>query len=411
MLTYLFNAILRLQYWPKQLKIAEIILILKPGNNSNHVSSNRSISLLSTISKFLEELILLKIDPLLNAIPQHQSGFRHSHSTIQQCHRVVHEIHKTLEDKKFSSSVFLDISQAFNKVWHDGRLYKIKLHLPSYFKLFRSYLYECQFRTRVHGEISDTFPIRSGVPQGSVLGPVLYLVYTSDLPTTENTLIGIFADDTVILASHEDPMTTSTRLQHHLNLLEAWATKWEIKINETKSTQITFTLRKNQCPPIFFNNILIPESPSVRYLGMHMDKKLTCRGHIVKKRKQIFLKFKQLYWLLGRKSPSSLENKVLVYKVATKPIWTYGIEIWGCASNSSIAILQKCQSKILRSMADAPWYVSNSTLNNDLGIPFIKDVLQERSSKHHDRLEVHPNTLLKNHSNRRLKRRLTIDLK
>ena len=100
---------------------------------------------------------------------------------------------------------------AFDKVRHYGLLYKIKLHHPSYFKLFKSYLCERQFRTRANGEISDTFPIRSGVPQGSVLGPVLYLVYTSDLPTTENTLTGTFANDTVILASHEDPMAAPTR--------------------------------------------------------------------------------------------------------------------------------------------------------------------------------------------------------
>jgi len=132
-------------------------------------------------------------------------------------------------------------------------------------------------------------------------------------------------------------------------------------------------------------------------------------------RKRTDLKFKQLYWLLGRKSQLSLENKVPVYKVAIKPIWTYGIELWGCASNTSIATLQRCQSKILRSMADAPRYVSNSTLHNDLGIQFIKDVLQERSTKHHDRLEVHLNTLLQPllemQNNRRLKRRLPIDLK
>jgi len=200
-----------------------------------------------------------------------------------------------------------------------------------------------------------------------------------------------------------------------INLLEAWATKWKIKISEIKSTQVTFTLSKNQCPQIFFSNILIPGSSSVRYFGMHMDKKLTWKEHIVKKRKQIDLKFKQLYRLLGRKSPLSLENKVLVYKVAIKPIWTYGIKLWGCASNSSIAILQRCQSKILLSMANAPRYVSNFTLHNDLGIPCIKDVLKERSTKNHDRLEVHTNALLQplleKQNNRRLKRRLPVDLK
>jgi len=127
------------------------------------------------------------------------------------------------------------------------------------------------------------------------------------------------------------------------------------------------------------------------------------------------VEFKQLYWLLGRKSPLSLENKVLVYKVAIKPTRTYGIKLWGCASSSSIAILQRCRSKILRSMADEPRYVSNSTLHKDLGVKFIKDVLQERSTKHHDRLEVHPNALLQplleKQNNRRLKRRLPIDLK
>jgi hypothetical protein len=183
----------------------------------------------------------------------------------------------------------------------------------------------------------------------------------------------------------------------------------EIKIHETKSTQVMFTLRKTRCPPVFFNNILIPESPSVKFLGMLMDRKLNWTEHIAKKRKQTDLQFKQLYWLLGRKSPLSLENKVVI-----KPIWTYGIELQGCASNSSIAIPQRCQSKMLRSMTDAPQYVSNSTLQNDLGIPYIRDVIQGRNSKHHDHIEVQQNPLLQplleKQNNRRLKRRLPIVL-
>jgi hypothetical protein len=102
MLTYIFNAALRLHSWPKHLKVAKIILVLKPGKNPNHVTSYRQSSLLTTISKFLERLIYHKINSLIDVISLHQFGFRHSHSTIQQCHRIVHilVINKSLEEKK-----------------------------------------------------------------------------------------------------------------------------------------------------------------------------------------------------------------------------------------------------------------------------------------------------------------------
>ncbi|CAH1979248.1 unnamed protein product [Acanthoscelides obtectus] len=97
-----------------------------------------------------------------------------------------------------------------------------------------------------------------------------------------------------------------------------------------------------------------------------------------------------------------------------KPIWTYGIELWGCASKSNLSIIQRAQSKILRSIADAPWYVSNETLHRDLKIPFIREVIMERSCKHHARLSDHPNPLLPSlldpTETRRLKRKLPLDL-
>jgi hypothetical protein len=133
-----------------------------------------------------------------------------------------------------------------------------------------------------------------------------------------------------------------------------------------------------------------------------------------KKRKQIDLKVKDLYWVIGRKSPTSIESKLFLYRTIIKPIRTYGIELWGCASKSHIADMQRSQSKILRMITNAPWYVTNQTLHDDLKVSFIKDVIQEKSINHHDKLENHSNPilqpLLEQQQRRRLKKLWPADL-
>ena len=117
--THLFNAILRHQQWPHKLKLAEIILTPKPGKDPKEVKSYRPISSLPIIAKLLEKLILRRTDPDFSTsdwIPHHQFGFLRAHSTIQQCHRLTHTIIKALNNKGHCTSVFLDISQAFDKV-------------------------------------------------------------------------------------------------------------------------------------------------------------------------------------------------------------------------------------------------------------------------------------------------------
>jgi hypothetical protein len=98
----------------------------------------------------------------------------------------------------------------------------------------------------------------------------------------------------------------------------------------------------------------IPSAATVKCLGLHLDNKLNWKAHIAKKRKQMDLRFKELWWLLGRKSRLSVNNKLLLYKSIIASIWSYGIELWGCASKSNVAIIQRCQSKILRAIVEAP---------------------------------------------------------
>jgi hypothetical protein len=122
----------------------------------------------------------------------------------------------------------------------------------------------------------------------------------------------------------------------------------------------------------------------------------------------------KMYSLLGRKSELSTNNKLLLYKAILKPIWTYGIQLWGTASTSNIDILQRFQSKALRMIVDAPWYVPNSVILRDLQRPTVKEEIQHCSSQYSARLSAHPNDLTANlmelPDNRRLRRHLPNDL-
>ncbi|KAK7871524.1 hypothetical protein R5R35_010330 [Gryllus longicercus] len=419
LVTSIFNGIIRIGHYPSQWKLAQLIVIAKPGKQLQDVSSYRPISLLPSLSKVFEKLLLFRIYPLLkenDAIPDHQFGFRNCHSTIEQIHRIVDTINGALENKMYCSALFLDIAQAFDKVWHQGLLYKIKKCLPHpYYNILRSFISDRFFQIKFGDEITPFHPVLSGVPQGSILGPVLYTLYTADLPQSPDVTTATYADDTALLASHENQETATRTLEEHLELINKWCKLWRIRMNETKSKCITFTLRRTRNTRIEINGKLIENVDTVKYLGLHLDKKLTWKKHISIKRKEAELKSRQMIWLIGRKSCLSLGNKILLYKTILKPIWSYGIELWGTASHSNIEIIQRFQSKCLRLLSNAPWFVSNATLHKDLNITTVKEEITLKSHKYQHRLENHINHLAINildngTMTRRLKRVHPLDL-
>uniref|UniRef100_A0A6M2DG86 Putative rna-directed dna polymerase from mobile element jockey n=1 Tax=Xenopsylla cheopis TaxID=163159 RepID=A0A6M2DG86_XENCH len=416
-LTHLTNAIFKLNYWPEKLKSAEIIVILKQGKDPTNVDSYRPISILSIIAKIIEKVILQRLEEdscSINWIPNHQFGFRQGHTTTQQTNRVIDVILTTLNKKKYAVAAFLDASKAFDKVWHPGLLYKIKKNFPLFFNLLQSYLTDRRFYVKLKHEISSEFRIKSGVPQGSVLSPFLYNLYTSDIPLSTSTTICTFADDIALVASDIDQQTANKYLQNHLVKLKDWFSNWKISINEKKSAHIIFTLRHLQDMPLYLNGIEIPRNNSVKYLGFHLDQKLNWNQHISKKISQVKLKVKELDWLIGRSSYLTIDNKLLLYKTIIIPIWTYGIELWGCASKSSISKLQRALNKILRNLVNAPWYVSNHTIHKDLKLPTIQELIITRSSAYQDKIFSHSNTLMNDIAMkqpiRRLKRKWPRDL-
>ena len=257
----------------------------------------------------------------------------------------------------------------------------------------KSYLSDRKFYVQESGATSMLYSINAGVPQGSVLAPVLYTIFTANLPKANNVDVETYADDTAFTASSHDSIIASTHLQEQLNMLEEWLKKWRIEVNTQKSVQITFSLRHGKCPPVSLNGYAIPESETVKYLGVHLDRRLTWKIHIKEKQKHLKLKTNKMHWLLGPRSELSLENKVRLYKAVLKPVWTYAIQLWGTASTSNIEILQRYQSKTLRRITGAPWFVSNLEIHKDLNVPFIKDEIRKATERYMDRLSNHENQL------------------
>lgn len=394
-LVRLFNACLRLSYYPYLWKLAQVVMLHKPDKPPEKVSSYRPISLLPLVGKLFEKLILKRMHPLLDTIlPEHQFGFRQKHGTTEQVHRLVDTISNCLENKQYCSAVFLDISQAFDRVWHAGLLFKLKKHLPhSFYPIIKSYLDKRCFEVKHNGEISDLYEIQSGVPQGSILGPVLYLIFTTDIPATANTIMATYADDTALLSVDSEPGIASANVQAILNDIEKWLKMWRIKANEAKSAHVTFTLGRRDCPPVTLNGEQITHVDSVKYLGMHLDRRLTWQKHIWNKRKQLDGRLRSMNWLIGKRSQLSNNSKMAVYKTILKPVWTYGIELWGTASNSNIEILERFQSKAMRIMFNIPNCIANKYIIQDLKLNTVKQEISQRSQNYQKKLTKHVNVL------------------
>jgi hypothetical protein len=134
------------------------------------------------------------------------------------------------------------------------------------------------------------------------------------LPISPGSTTPTFADDAAVITMDIDPAIASQKLQTDLNAIQNWFQKWRMKANESKLIHVTFTTRRETCPPVHINNVQLSQEEDVKYLGLHLVGKLTWQKHIFAKQKQLGITFTKMYWLLGRKTKLSTSNKLLIYK-------------------------------------------------------------------------------------------------
>ena len=293
-LRVIFQNIIVTSTYPDMRKLANVTTIYKKGDKQL-IKNYRPISLLPICGKMFEKIIFNNLYSYLNAnnlITKNQSGFRPGDSTTNQLLYLVNEIHEAFEDPKSLEvrAVFLDISKAFDKAWHDGLILKLKQNGISgrLLKLFENDLHNRKQRVVLNGFHSDYSLIEAGVSQGSVLGPLLFLLYINDLGKNITSNINFFADDTMRFSILEDPVVSANDLNHDLDLIYRWTYQWKIEFNPDPTKQATavlFSCKKSSPnhPRLFFNGAAVINVKEQKHLGLLREKGLPFGKHLNEK--------------------------------------------------------------------------------------------------------------------------------
>lgn len=287
--------------------------------------------------------------------------------------------------------ILLDIEKAFDTVWHKGLIYKLfKIGMPIYIiKIIQHYLKNRTFNLIIDKVKSKTQSIAAGVPQGSILGPRLFLYYINDIPKNPKSELALFADDTAILSSSWSKRVALKNVVDHYNLIKHYFDQWKIKINENKTEVIIFSkkYKKEIIEKVVINDLELDIKKSVKYLGVHLDSKLSFSEHIKQTRSKSYAAISALHNLMNKKSALSTKNKIILYKVVFRPIMLYACPIWSSTFKSNINALETIQNKVLRKIAKVDPEVSNEKIRNQLEIQTIWDRIEAFTQDFYDKIK------------------------
>lgn len=380
-LNFIICCCIKLQYFPTAWKAASVIPIRKPNKDPSNCASYRPISLLSSLSKILEQVLKTRLNRHTEdkeIIPADQHGFQSFKSTTTQLLRVIRQLKQNLNSKTTTGMIMFDIEKAFDRIWHYGLIYKmIQLEYPKYLvHITASFLSQRRFQVSVNGKKSASRDIPYGVPQGCVLSPSLYNIYTHDAPSPPNCTRFFYADDTALISGMSRWQQTNLALTTAAHMFYEYYDKWKINLNAAKTQALLITRRRiRELPhgPFVLNNEETEWVDTAKYLGLTIDKTLTMRPHIQETIERTQNAVKLLYPLIHRKSKLSIDNKILIFKTALRPIYTYACILFDTIAATHLKKLQVLQNRILKMIYDLPWHYRTANLHEQDEIELVQD--------------------------------------
>ena len=290
-LTHIFNISIRCEYYPKDWKYALVTSIHKGGDKCN-TTNYRPISILPIISKILERWVHSVVYSYLDEcdlIPGCQSGFRPLHSTETTLHDLMNTCYQAMERGEMTGTVFIDLSKAFDSVNHKIILDKLEKSnmSTSVINWFKSYLYERSQSVTVGGNISKSLPLTTGVPQGSILGPLLFIIYTSDLPSCLplECKLFMYADDSTITCSSSNINEIENNLNTVLGRIYDWCVRNKLTINANKTKSMLIGSKQKVCNAdlnvsIAGSSVVQVQVKYVKCLRVIIDESLSWGPHV-----------------------------------------------------------------------------------------------------------------------------------
>ena len=382
-LSVLINKLLIEGKFPDLLKSATVCPIFKK-NDKTKCANYRPISLLSNIGKVYEKIMYTRIESFLESndiMYNLQYGFRKKHSTNHALLSIIESIRSNLDNKTYSCGVFVDLEKAFDTVNHKILIAKLD-HIGIRGvanQWIESYLKNRNQTVKLNGFTSQSKNISCGVPQGSILGPLLFLIYINDMNKAfDKCSVYHFADDTNLLFSHKNPLVIQKTMNKELTYLFQWLCANRLSLNVAKTEFILFQ------PPrmtpenriiLKLNGTKIHASFKIKYLGIILDHRLTWKPHLTELSKKLSRSVGMLFKIRDLCPTTVLRS--LYFSIFNSHL-SYGLPIWGNANCFYVDKIFKIQKMAIRAISFADFNAHSAPLFKKLEILTLKDLYQKQ---------------------------------